>query len=755
MFKEPLSSLGTPSLLELSDIKELRETVVALFPGSSKHADILVPEGILSQKFTTGKTPGLLFMDSRSSNNPLWFSLGEGSNLDSLVPTVYTLQKLPTLLPFLSASKEIITPILSGGADLMIHQVTHCSSPILVKDQLVSIRKLEHSNDSTPMISTPLAVGQMAFTIVHPFDGGYQGKAVSLLHFWQDYLWELGSKGEVPPSVPPKLRLFDFLPRSPPTSNSHVTHPSLLSEEARHYYNGLPSAPVLVARTSITPWEKPTGPEAFKELRPIGDHPLQKVWENKVASEVHKYLKSRRVEWTSTDVVRIGNAKQSFVPILWIGVKPGSLSRNEGFNVASQCKQFLVKHNIGDVDVEIRESDIIRSTGPKLLPLTSSAGHLVDVCEPLTTALSLPICASSTHTYEGNGGFFIAEGGNTKRLLLVTARHVVFPPEKNDNKLFVYKNGSRHHKVALFGPKAFEDYLKSIEAEIKRKDIIAAYHAGEMNALRGNNSAAADRKRHREQANFDEVERAKRELQIFYSKTQASWKPLANRALGHVILSPPIKFGAGEGYTEDWAVIEIDTSKIDRDNFDGNVIDLGTRIARDEFNRRMHPNPTNPHSFTYPADRLLRLGGTILNEEMRRPTALDQNGDPCLMVIKRGNATGLTVGRANNIFSYIRTPSNDGKGEISKEWSIFSFDESGAFSAKGDSGSVIVDGRGRIGGLLTGGSGITHSLDITYATPIEFLLQRMIDNRMYRPNVNMDLSSQADQTGGSGRAQRA
>ena len=59
---------------------------------------------------------------------------------------------------------------------------------------------------------------------------------------------------------------------TPLPQSSSLTLPSPLSEmEAKFYYAGLPSCPVLVARTSTTPWEAPTGPEEswnLKELRP-------------------------------------------------------------------------------------------------------------------------------------------------------------------------------------------------------------------------------------------------------------------------------------------------------------------------------------------------------------------------------------------------------------------------------------------------------------------------------------------------------
>lgn len=112
------------------------------------------------------------------------------------------------------------------------------------------------------------------------------------------------------------------------------------------------------------------------------------------------------------------------------------------------------------------------------------------------------------------------------------------------------------------------------------------------------------------------------------------------------------------------------------------------------------------------------------------------------MVMKRGNTTGLTVGRANVIFSYARYYYGD-NAETSKEWAILPFDsESGAFSDKGDSGSVIVDSQGRIGGLLTGGTvGVMPSFDVSYATPISFLFKCMQDRGLHNPNVSPVLTA--------------
>jgi len=134
-------------------------------------------------------------------------------------------------------------------------------------------------------------------------------------------------------------------------------------------------------------------------------------------------------------------------------------------------------------------------------------------------------------------------------------------------------------------------------------------------------------------------------------------------------------------------------------------------------------------TFEYPEDRLLELRDVMQEDQMHNPDMLDDNGKPCLLVLKDGNTTGLTIGHGTGIFSFVREYFNNGTHQTSMEWAILPYDyESGVFSAPGDSGSIIVDRRGRIGGLLTGGAGKTESSDITYATPFFWLLQRIKDN---------------------------
>jgi hypothetical protein len=150
----------------------------------------------------------------------------------------------------------------------------------------------------------------------------------------------------------------------------------------------------------------------------------------------------------------------------------------------------------------------------------------------------------------------------------------------------------------------------------------------------------------------------------------------------------------------------------------------------------MYPPDNTRTTFKYPDNRLLQLQGLISKDLMCNPDIRDSNDDPCLLVVKNGNATGVTIGRATGIFSYVREYFNDNTHQTSMEWAILGYDtSSGPFSRPGDSGSIIADGLGRIGGLLTGGAGKTESSDITYATPFFWLFQRIKENGF--PNVHV------------------
>ena len=163
--------------------------------------------------------------------------------------------------------------------------------------------------------------------------------------------------------------------------------------EARFYYAGLPSAPILVGRSTPTyEWEVPTSPDTYQKLqefrtsldRPFDEgweadiaskrkalldsiklkrlyrstsHPLMKVWEGNLRPQVCIFLDGLGLKWNSVDPFYIGWEDRS-VPasaVLLIGVDPGSLDGDFGVIVAHVCHKYLFKQGITNVHVEIRE----------------------------------------------------------------------------------------------------------------------------------------------------------------------------------------------------------------------------------------------------------------------------------------------------------------------------------------------------------------------------------------------------------------
>lgn len=94
-------------------------------------------------------------------------------------------------------------------------------------------------------------------------------------------------------------------------------------------------------------------------------------------------------------------------------------------------------------------------------------------------------------------------------------------------------------------------------------------------------------------------------------------------------------------------------------------------------------------------------------------------------LVKYGNETNYRLGNSNGIKSVLRYPSPNGKDYMSSEWCVIgSGPHDGTFAAKGDSGSCVLDLRGRIGGMITSGlEGRRETCDTTYVTPIHWLLE--------------------------------
>ena len=124
--------------------------------------------------------------------------------------------------------------------------------------------------------------------------------------------------------------------------------------------------------------------------------------------------------------------------------------------------------------------------------------------------------------------------------------------------------------------------------------------------------------------------------------------------------------------------------------------------------------------YEFPTNRQLRINGCVTRELLANPDCFDSSGEPCLIVMKDGNTTDLTVGRCAGLEAYLC----DELGVESRELAIYNYNkQSGPFSAKGDSGSLIFDGMGKMVGILH--SGMPTSSHVTYATPAWWAIEQL------------------------------
>jgi hypothetical protein len=163
-----------------------------------------------------------------------------------------------------------------------------------------------------------------------------------------------------------------------------------------------------------------------------------------------------------------------------------------------------------------------------------------------------------------------------------------------------------------------------------------------------------------------------------------------------------------------------------------------------QFMYMMRDRADDKHHFEYPLDRhLFKLRGILTAEQMTHPTAKDFDNIPVRLVIKNGYMTGTTIGRLSRFLSKVRLYGLTGTFD-STEAPVFPYGKNkyfGAFSENGDSGAAVgaADGpEGKYASLLTGGTGSSESVDITYTTPMYWLWYKVIVDKFPGANLNFD-----------------
>ena len=148
----------------------------------------------------------------------------------------------------------------------------------------------------------------------------------------------------------------------------------------------------------------------------------------------------------------------------------------------------------------------------------------------------------------------------------------------------------------------------------------------------------------------------------------------------------------------------------------------GAKFTVGQLVDKFYPRNNSRTAFKFPGDRQLRINGCVTRELLANPDTFDANGEACVIVMKDGSTTDLTVGRYAGLEAYTRNEA----GVESTELAIYNYDiQSGSFAAKGDSGALVFDGQRKMVGILHSGVGGSWGNYVTYATPAWWAIEQL------------------------------
>ncbi|KAI5804860.1 hypothetical protein DFH27DRAFT_512722 [Peziza echinospora] len=504
---------------------------------------------------------------------------------------------------------------------------------------------------------------------------------------------------------------------------------SVFYPNAAYDFYGMPSGPLCVYKTGEA-WPVRTGPEAqriIREARGVHGHPMQSVWPQ-LGRRVCDMLDANEVAWTSMDCLGFAEAGQErFSPLLiWIGVEPRSLTFALANTVANAITFFISSAGFNDFEIGFRESVVFHSAGPKMLSFDPVNDPVPELREPLAPTLGLFIAPLKTPYYEGTGALYFRECGDNKRVFLLTCAHVARPPPVHLNKGLVRTTKSNpREKVIALGSSAYTNTLMSMIRAIGR--LVRSIRDWEtvLRKMGDFKEGESTRVTERRKDHLELVAKAKAkitEIDALHNEVSKRWAIPHQRVIGEVVHIEPIAINVPpECFTSDWALVELYNGKFDWATFGGNKIYIGGNISSLEWGETMFPAPEDQADYEYPENGLLQACGVVQPEEIRTPKQLDANGEECLLVVKHGLTTGTTIGRVTGMESFSHNFNEYGIKGISMDIAVLAYGHAnGPFSARGDSGSIVLDRKGRIVGMVNGGAGAADRTDVTYLTPYSY-----------------------------------
>ncbi|EFX02162.1 hypothetical protein CMQ_2211 [Grosmannia clavigera kw1407] len=498
--------------------------------------------------------------------------------------------------------------------------------------------------------------------------------------------------------------------RKPNEEPENHGEPSLV--EKKHYYDGLPSHPLLIARTGSTKWSLPKSIQEELPLKAMcnvgSSHCLVGIWES-VLDEIVKALEP--LAWTSIDLLRIGyqdTAEKDWPVTLMIGAKPGSHWKVT-IPVAVACRMILRSHGAHEVECEVRESESFFSVADRLITANETIGRLEEE-RAFSECVAQCISPCAAPGREGTLGIYLAVG-STRTMCALTCRHVVFGV---------------------------------LEAESEMKKAVA--DDGIYRGIVQPSQCVFDKILADMTLDFEETG----EKSDFLKKISDQQK-MEDRRIGHVFFSPPRTIDVDK-QLHDWLIVKLAAKRYASLSTLQNWIHVG----RDGYRLMQRLLPSNVKPETNSSKDMVRLKGMVSKAEIFRTTAHNEpTQDHAALWVHMFGAHGskLTTGISNEVRSVRRVNASIDSNEIitTREWCVVGRNgqrRNGAvlygvnsissplrpFSEPGDSGSAMFDSQGRIAGILTSGCGAREDgrpggtnndfgcADVSYVRPIEVIL---------------------------------
>ncbi|KAM5534635.1 hypothetical protein V8D89_011647 [Ganoderma adspersum] len=543
-------------------------------------------------------------------------------------------------------------------------------------------------------------------------------------------------------------------PTSPTLSETSSCLPALtIASDATArttYYNGIsPDPPELLYRSDLleNPFPVPKGRHPHpptKTVHGVFNTPLNAVWDT-VAPQIRDVLKARKIRYSAITTARFvthgedGNNTLGPV-VIWIATHPATTTAKDAHDASPEILALLRANGVEGMVVEWYEGAVERLSGPQLLRVTEDTNPTHHVRRFLTATLGMPIVTAEREFVDtqaqGSVTLFFHEnkdrgGAPSTKVLGVSNCHVL---RKNTTVEYEFKGpGAPPQYIRLAGFHRFQRSLDEITACVGGYGIEADLLAREIVKLEAKpKSEDPEEAAENEERKLAKVMKDIGVLEAFYEDTKNQWVNIRRRTIGHVEWAPEISVDAHDRkYTKDIGTFKVDAAKF-KAQFKGNVVDLGSKFTPGQLTDMFHPRSGGRTTFKFPTNRQLRINGCVTRELLAEPDCFDSNDVPCLIVMKNGNTTDLTVGRYAGLEAYVC----DDLGVESVELAIYNHDrQSGPFSAKGDSGALIFDGEGHMVGILHSGMPKGGSNHVTYATPAWWAIEQL---KLKYPHADFD-----------------